>query len=162
MSRRAAVAPQKQAQETRSGMGQGDSSSEGPGAILGALEPERIWHGLIPVRTRSRVNQREHYRLTAKRSQEEHSAVGWVMPRLSPAWPVVVVMTRIGPGTRPMDDDGLGTALKAIRDAVAERLGIDDGDRRIGWVPRQERGKVHGVRVEVFERARVEVRILPA
>ena len=34
---------------------------------------------------------------------------------------------------RPLDDDNLTGACKPLRDAIATRLGIDDGDGRIAW-----------------------------
>lgn len=34
---------------------------------------------------------------------------------------------------RVLDDDNLAGSLKPLRDAVARRLGIDDGDGRIAW-----------------------------
>lgn len=42
---------------------------------------------------------------------------------------VTVLLTRVAP--RKLDDDNLRTALKSIRDGVADALGIDDGDDRI-------------------------------
>ncbi|MEZ5275518.1 MAG: hypothetical protein R3F07_03955 [Opitutaceae bacterium] len=32
-----------------------------------------------------------------------------------------------------MDDDNLAHACKPLRDAIADNLGIDDGDRRLRW-----------------------------
>ena len=60
-----------------------------------------------------------------------------------------VTLTRIAP--RKLDCDNLRGALKAVRDGVADWLGVDDGSERITWKYAQERGKPkwHSVRVEV-------------
>jgi hypothetical protein len=52
-------------------------------------------------------------------------------------------------GPRALDDDNLRASLKAIRDGVADALGIDDGDPRITWEYAQERRKAYGVRIRI-------------
>lgn len=50
-----------------------------------------------------------------------------------------------------MDDDGLTISAKHVRDGIADWLGIDDGDKRLTWIVKQDkapRGK-HWVDVEV-------------
>jgi len=49
---------------------------------------------------------------------------------------------------RRMDSDGVASALKAVRDGIADALGIDDGNSRITWIYGQERGE-YSVRVEI-------------
>lgn len=34
---------------------------------------------------------------------------------------------------RAVDDDNLAAGLKHVRDRIARRLGIDDGDQRVSW-----------------------------
>lgn len=64
--------------------------------------------------------------------------------------PVLVTLTRVG-GLKRMDDDGLGTALKWVRDRVAAALGVDDGDTaKVRFRTRQRPG---------WGRARVLVRV---
>ena len=60
-----------------------------------------------------------------------------------------IVLTRISP--RRFDDDNLRAAFKAVRDGVADWLGVADNDPRVTWQYRQERGqpKQHAVRIEV-------------
>jgi hypothetical protein len=63
---------------------------------------------------------------------------------------VVVTLTRIGP--RLLDDDNLASSAKAVRDGVADWLGIDDGDAaRVSWRYAQEAVGVrrYGVRIDV-------------
>lgn len=47
---------------------------------------------------------------------------------------VRVVVTLIACRGREVDDDGNVAGLFHWRDAIAKRLGIDDGDRRIRWI----------------------------
>lgn len=47
-----------------------------------------------------------------------------------------------------LDDDNLRSALKAVRDGIAEKLGIDDRDPRVEWRYGQRKGMV-GVDVEL-------------
>ena len=62
----------------------------------------------------------------------------------------VVVLTRIAP--RPLDSDNLESACKAVRDGIAEGLGIDDRSPLVRYVTNQEQGgvRVHRVRCELF------------
>lgn len=70
-----------------------------------------------------------------------------------PQLPVDVHLVRVSPGTRPMDDDGVVAALKAVRDQVAEELGVDDGrSELLRFTYAGERGP-WGVRIHVRERA---------
>lgn len=59
-----------------------------------------------------------------------------------------VTLTRVSPGTRPLDPDNLVASLKGTIDQVAAWLGIDDGDKRLKFIPQQERGP-WGVRIEI-------------
>lgn len=63
-----------------------------------------------------------------------------------------ITLTRIMIGRqRPYDGDNLQNALKAVRDGIADYLGINDGSDRLEWRYGQEKGAgVRGwVRVEV-------------
>ena len=64
---------------------------------------------------------------------------------------VVVVLTRIAP--RDLDTDNLASGLKAVRDGVADALGMDDGSSRIEWRYAQERRKPGEYAVRVGIRA---------
>lgn len=64
--------------------------------------------------------------------------------------PVLVTLTRIG-GTKRMDDDGLKTAMKFVRDRIAAALGVDDGDtEKVRFRVKQRSG---------YGKARVMVRV---
>ncbi len=94
----------------------------------------------------SEANSREHWAVANRRKKEQQAAVeaawkasvAWfVRPDLFPL-PLVVTLTHVGP---EMDDDNLSRSFKGVRDCLAALIGIDDGDNRIQWVPRQTLGK---------------------
>lgn len=96
----------------------------------------------FPCRLVSVANLREHWRKKAKRTQEHRSLAYWSLVAASnppPALPVVVTMTRIAP--RELDDDNLRSALKAVRDGIADYFHVDDRDPRIVWRYEQAKGK---------------------
>lgn len=104
----------------------------------------------VPIRTTRGPNQSEHHYARHRRVKREHEAVAWVLPKERPPLPCEVVMTRITPARagRLLDDDNIRGSLKAIRDAVAEWLGVDDGGPMVKWSYRQERGDDWAVRIE--------------
>lgn len=99
----------------------------------------------IPLRLRSRLNAREHWGQRARRTRREREAAYMLTPRV--AVPCVVRIVRIG--KRRMDGDNLQDSAKAVRDGVAQKLGVDDGDPRVTWEYGQEIGKEYGVRIEI-------------
>jgi hypothetical protein len=118
----------------------------------------------LPLRTVSEANQRGHWSKGAKRAKEQRSVVALALgPHLrkvvaahlgiAPAlrYGLAVTLTRIGP--RRLDGDNLQRALKAVRDGVADALGVDDGDERIEWRYEQlyagEGPKGYGVQIRI-------------
>lgn len=70
-----------------------------------------------------------------------------------PVLPVVVTITRVAP--RALDDDNLAYAAKAIRDGIADALGVRDNDPRVSWRYEQrkpERGCKPAVEIRVEAR----------
>lgn len=61
-------------------------------------------------------------------------------------------VTLVRVAARALDDDNLRGALKAVRDGVADALGIDDRDPRVTWSYRQDRGP-SGAIIEMRRRA---------
>jgi len=104
----------------------------------------------IPIRTNTGLNAREHWRARSARVRAERDLTLWALAKqgVYAFRPCRVTLTRISPATRPCDDDNLPGGLKAVRDAIAQRAGHDDGDRRWTWVYAQERGP-WGVRIEI-------------
>lgn len=107
----------------------------------------------LPVRLRNTSNSRDGWRATAKRAKTIRALtrriVGNRLPRQR-GLPFVVRLVYVGP--RQLDDDGVASAVKSLRDGVADALGIDDRDPRVVWVPDQERGGVreYSARVEIY------------
>lgn len=107
----------------------------------------------LPIRTVSESNQREHWAARARRRRKQrkdvHLLVGIMLRAEGLRAPCTVTLTRIAP--RALDSDNLQGACKAIRDGVADALGVDDGDPRIRWEYGQRRGgaKAYGVEIRV-------------
>lgn len=123
---------------------------------------------LIPVRTVSEANMREHWAVKARRKRDHTQtsmlvarsqlakagvqASGWVPLTLANGG-IRITMTRLG--VRALDTDNLAGALKGVQDGIAKALGVDDGDPRLEWVYRQEKGskRSFGVVVEIKAQA---------
>lgn len=104
----------------------------------------------VPLRIVSVANLREHWTVKARRAKHHRQAALVIRKPSLPALPCVVTLTRIAP--RELDGDNLQTAFKALRDGIADRLGVDDKDPRVAWRYRQERGqpKQYAARIEIF------------
>lgn len=100
---------------------------------------------LLPIRTVSEANRRDHWATKARRVKLHRRTAYAMTERVS--LPCVVTMTRVGP--RMLDDDNLRGALKATRDGIADRLGVDDADPRVEWRYAQQRGREYGVIVDI-------------
>lgn len=78
----------------------------------------------------SAANQRQHWAAKARqvKRQRESAAMDTRVAigrrKLSP--PITVTLTRAG--SRPLDDDNLKSAFKAVRDGVADGLGYPKND----------------------------------
>lgn len=98
----------------------------------------------MPLKIVSEANLRSHWIPKARRAKS-HRHIGFVMTRakLGPPCflgrPFVVTLTRIAP--RQLDSDNLAIGFKAVRDGIADALGINDGDKAVTWNYTQERGK---------------------
>lgn len=104
-------------------------------------------HVTIPIKTVSETNQREHWASRHRRRKSQRWAA-WCHTPGHPV-PCVVTLTRVAP--RSLDDDNLRGALKAVRDGIADRLGVDDADPRVEWRYGQRKGepRQYGVEVEL-------------
>lgn len=131
----------------------GACAAEHPGRNMGAGCRVCV---TVPVRTISAINAREHWAVRAKRVKSERIATAWALrgacsEGLIKREPIVRLTRLMGPRGRMLDDDNLRSALKSVRDSVAEWLRADDADERITWVyAPPERAAQWGVRVEVF------------
>lgn len=81
---------------------------------------------LVPIRTGRGQNDRGHWRTKHRSTKNQGTAVAWVLTRATkPAVPCSVLLTRVAP-SNGLDSDNLVGSMKAIRDAIASWLGIDD------------------------------------
>jgi len=115
---------------------------------------------LLPIRTWSEPNLRVHWAKRARRARKQREAAR-ILVRAAlapiPSWNTIragsrkltIHLWRVGP--RELDSDNLAAALKAVRDGVADALGMDDGDPRLLWLYGQRRGKPgeYAVHVEI-------------
>lgn len=108
---------------------------------------------LLPIRTVSEANIREHWTRKGRRARDQRFVARILIEKAGAKLvpPLVVTLTRIA--SRRLDDDNLARALKAVRDGVADALKIDDGDPRLTWRYAQEKGrsKEQAVRVVIEE-----------
>lgn len=107
----------------------------------------------IPVRIISEANSRQHWRKAAARKRVHRMTARTILQMharpMGEAEQFTITLTRVAP--RKLDDDNLASGFKAVRDGVADWLGIDDGSPRIQWRYGQEKGKPgeYAARVEV-------------
>lgn len=113
----------------------------------------------VPIRTKtSAVNLREHWSVRKRRVKAERDATAISIRvargrngMIPPAPPLEVHLTRFGP-TNGLDSDNLTGSLKAIRDQIAEWLGVDDRSEAVQWRYAQVRTKYDwGVKVKIVE-----------
>lgn len=103
----------------------------------------------VPMKVPSVSNLREHWAAKAKRVDAQKRAVRYRCPAWTGRPLLVVRLTRVAP--RALDDDNLRGALKAVRDAVASWLKVDDASPLVRWEYAQERGSAVCVRVESIQ-----------
>lgn len=96
----------------------------------------------IPVKLVSEANMREHWAIKRKRNKQHQMTVTYALAGLKrdiPAFPVRVIMTRVG--VRKLDPDNLAGSFKHVQDGIAKVLGCDDGDEtKVTWEYRQRKG----------------------
>ena len=110
----------------------------------------------LPVKTVSEPNLREHWGKHARRARKQREAARTIVRAHILRNKVVPVdshltisLTRVAP--RALDSDNLAGSFKAVRDGVADALGIDDGSPLLEWRYCQARGlaKEYAVLVEI-------------
>ena len=103
----------------------------------------------IPIRTISEANNRDHWSKKARRAKGQRLMARLLtLSNLSKKLErYVVTLTRIG--KRKLDTDNLARSMKAIRDGIADAIGVDDGDERLRWEYEQKIGKSYFVEVSI-------------
>lgn len=90
----------------------------------------------LPLRIVSEANSRGSWHAGAKRANMQRGTAAMALRAdcitagLTSRY-LIITLTRIA--HRRLDTDNLQRALKAVRDGVADALGIDDGDARLEW-----------------------------
>lgn len=117
----------------------------------------------VPITTKNPTNTREHHMVRAKRVKAQRAGVGLMLranavgTRLEPVshgMRLVVLLTRVSPGTLDKHDN-LRAALKHVVDEVAAYFGVDDADKRVEWRYAQVQGKPSCVRIELSVEDRI-------
>jgi hypothetical protein len=116
-----------------------------PGGVSHLIRTEPGYICLtMPILIESEANRRDHWRTKAKRveKQREEVAIEWrrLVGRVGIGLPCIVKLTRFG--VKLLDDDNCANGFKAVRDAIAEIIGVNDGDKRVKWEYGQMIGKV--------------------
>lgn len=109
----------------------------------------------IALRTVSEANRsnREHWAQQAKRHRQQRQTTTQYLRtdwgRLMTNWqtPATITLTRIAP--RALDTDNLSSALKHVRDGVADWCGTEDNDPLLTWEYSQEQGKPRDYAVRI-------------
>ncbi|MGC9261535.1 MAG: hypothetical protein ACP5I8_15845 [Phycisphaerae bacterium] len=65
--------------------------------------------------------------------------------------PCRITLTRYGP--RELDDDNLRSSFKAVRDALADWLGVNDRSKQLQWDYQQEKTKLGEYRIKILVEA---------
>ena len=95
----------------------------------------------IPIKTENEQNRTmgRHWSVKAKKRDKVRSAACLVTKtHFEIRHPLIVVkLTRVSAGE--LDDDGLRSALKSVRDGIASALRIDDGSKLIRFDYAQEK-----------------------
>lgn len=94
----------------------------------------------IPLRLVNPLNAREHWAEKARRNKLERSAAHWHLRatgKRPPAAPLTVHMVRLAQQRLDLGDN-LSACFKAVRDGIADWLGVDDASPLINWTYGQE------------------------
>lgn len=104
------------------------------------------------LRIISTINRREHWTVRAKRNREQRKLAWGTMAECRVPQPDAAIITlerRYPNHLKPMDSDNLAISFKAVRDGIADYLGIDDGSARLLWRYTQTPAVRWGVNVTI-------------
>jgi len=98
------------------------------------------------------ANMRLHWAVKAKLVRDQRTRTRMSLAAVAQSsglemLPATVVLTRVAP--RRLDGDNLQSGFKAVRDGVADWLGIDDGNSLEDWQYAQRSGRPGEYAVEI-------------
>jgi hypothetical protein len=111
---------------------------------------------MIEVRMNMKIvsvaNMRLHWAVKAKLTRDHRTRTRMSLAAVAQSsglemLPATVVLTRVAP--RKLDGDNLQSGFKAVRDGVADWLGVDDGNGLVDWQYAQRSGKAGEYAVEI-------------
>ena len=88
----------------------------------------------LPIKTKPGLNAREHWWERSRRAKSERQAAKLAFGatlRHGTLLPCTITLVRLSAAT--MDDDNLPGAFKAIRDGIADALGVKDNNPAVTW-----------------------------
>jgi len=103
----------------------------------------------IEMKIVSLANMRLHWAAKARLVKSQRQKTFNVLASVAapPAPPCTIVLTRVAP--RALDGDNLQSGFKAVRDGVADWLGVDDGSKLVEWQYKQRSSSVKVYKVEI-------------
>ena len=122
---------------------------------------------VLPIKTVSELNQREHWREKHKRHKIQKMQVKMRFREFNGllAPPLHIIIIRCMP--RMLDSDNLPGALKCVRDALADCIipGLqagraDDPKYGLTFEVKQEKAKQKGVKIQIYEISTLELQVL--
>jgi hypothetical protein len=111
---------------------------------------------MIEVRMNMKIvsvaNMRLHWAVKAKLTRDHRTRTRMSLAAVAQSsglemLPATVVLTRVAP--RRLDGDNLQSGFKAVRDGVADWLGVDDGNSLVDWQYAQRSGRAGEYAVEI-------------
>lgn len=125
-------------------------------ALTVAEEARPAWCESLPMRTTSKLNDRNHWAKVGRSSKSNRQQwaaafrnADGLRKALGSDARLVVVLTRCAP--RGLDSDNLAGALKNCRDGIADALEVSDSPSGpVTWLVDQEHCKEPRVRAEVY------------
>jgi hypothetical protein len=113
---------------------------------------------IVPAKTVSESNQREHWRISHMRHKTQKILTQRSFREIHASFsiPAIIVLTRLSP--RLLDDDNLHGSLKHCRDALADCIipGLqagraDDPKYGLTFQVKQEKSKDKGIKIQIYE-----------
>lgn len=131
-------------------LGEVKTSARSHSSSVATIIPHRVqivlW--LPGLATVSEANTGGKNQSKFSRKKHQRDTVLSCLPLAVPNFGVPTRIRLIRVGSKRLDSDNLQSAFKAIRDAVASWLGVDDGDyANVRWSYSQRPGYVSGVKI---------------